>query len=54
MPDTPTAATAYRLPTTGRIVKVAVTADAPPPSINYEVAPGHVVVAIRVDLTEPY
>jgi hypothetical protein len=51
MTDTPTPATAYRLPT-GQIVTVRVAAA--PPSIKYEVAPGHVVVAIRADLKEPY
>ena len=44
--------TAYLLPVTGRIVAVRV-ADAPA-SIRYEVAPGHVVVAIRADLREPW
>jgi hypothetical protein len=44
--------TAYRLPVTGRIVFIRV-ADAPA-TIRYEVAPGHVVVAIRADLREPY
>jgi hypothetical protein len=46
------ALTDYRLPVTGRIVAVRV-ADAPP-TIRYEVAPGHVVVAIRADLREPW
>jgi hypothetical protein len=52
-PTEPPRQTEYRLPTTGRIVTVTVTAP-PPPLIHYEVAPGHVVVAIRADLREPF
>lgn len=50
-PPGPPAPTAYRLPT-GRIVTVPVAGA--PPYIHYEVAPGHVVVAIRADLREPF
>jgi hypothetical protein len=53
-PEPPKRATEYRLPTTGRLINVAVSADAPPPFIHFEVAPGHVVVAIRADLKEPF
>jgi hypothetical protein len=50
-PPGPATPTAYRLPT-GRIVSVPVAGA--PPWIRYEVAPGHVVVAIRADLREPF